>query len=120
MPMPSLPTRLFATSLALALAATTAAAGPIVYRPINPGFGGFSDNADYLIALADIQNRFRDNGGGGGGGVPQISFPPITIDLGGAGGGGGATTSAAPAPAASSAAAPTGSLGPAQIQQVQP
>tara|TARA_R110002012_G_scaffold47399_1_gene124199 strand:- start:3955 stop:4260 length:306 start_codon:yes stop_codon:yes gene_type:complete len=75
----------------IAIAGTTAGAGELLYNPINPGFGGNPNNIDYLLNLAEIQNEFlesADSGsGGGGGGVPNISFPPITIDLGGTGGG---------------------------------
>ena len=85
--------RLF-TAFALAIAPVPALAGKLIYKPINPGFGGFSNNIDYLLPLAQIQNQFVDNGGGGGGGgPPSISFPPITIDLG------GGTDTPAPAPA---------------------
>lgn len=84
--------RVIRSSLAIiVLAGTTAGAGELLYNPINPGFGGNPNNIDYLLNLAEIQNEFvetADSGsGGGGGGVPSISFPPITIDLGGAGGG---------------------------------
>lgn len=80
------------SSLAIvAITATTVSAGELLYNPINPGFGGNPNNIDYLLNLAEIQNEFTETsgggGGGGGGGVPDISFPPITIDLGNVGGG---------------------------------
>lgn len=65
--------------------ASSAAAEDLVYTPVNPGFGGNPNNFDYLVGLAQIQNQFSGGGGGDGGGVPQITFPPITIDLGGVG-----------------------------------
>lgn len=78
----------------LAITATTVSAGELLYNPINPGFGGNPNNIDYLLNLAELQNEFTETasgGGGGGGGVPDISFPPITIDLGNVGGSGGGT-----------------------------
>lgn len=68
---------------------TVVSAGDLIYFPTNPSFGGNPNNFDNLIGLAQIQNPFTESGGGGGGGVPNISFPPITIDLGGIGGGSG-------------------------------
>lgn len=70
----------------LSATATQVAASELVYRPVNPGFGGFSANYNYLIGLADIQNQHADGGGGGGGDAvfPEIDFPDIDIDLGGA------------------------------------
>lgn len=71
-----------------ALVANTAAAGDLIYRPVNPAFGGPSNNVDYLLGTAQLQNKHPASqgggGGGGGGGVPNISFPDISIDLGGA------------------------------------
>ncbi|WP_224826159.1 curli assembly protein CsgF [Cognatishimia sp. MH4019] len=68
------------------LFAGTAFAGDLIYRPINPAFGGNPNNFDYLLGTAQIQNQhLPDQGsGGGGGGVPNIDFPDISIDLGGA------------------------------------
>ncbi|MDF3384595.1 MULTISPECIES: curli assembly protein CsgF [unclassified Sulfitobacter] len=73
----------------VATTTTAVSAGELLYNPINPGFGGNPNNIDYLLNLAEIQNEFVETseGGGGGGGVPDISFPPITIDLGNVGGG---------------------------------
>lgn len=67
----------------LGLAAAPVAAGDLIYFPKNPSFGGNPDNFNSLIGLAQIQNQHLEGGGGGSGGVPNISFPPITIDLGG-------------------------------------
>lgn len=95
-------------ALAIALSPVPALAGNLVYQPINPGFGGFSNNIDYLLPLAQLQNQHVDSGGGGGGGggAPAISFPPITIDLGGAG-----TPAATPPAATPPAAAPQMTVG---------
>tara|TARA_R100000322_G_scaffold78680_2_gene49397 strand:+ start:2434 stop:2742 length:309 start_codon:yes stop_codon:yes gene_type:complete len=77
----------------VAITATAVSAGELLYNPINPGFGGNPNNIDYLLNLAEIQNEFVETAGGGGGdgggggGVPNISFPPISIDLGNVGGG---------------------------------
>jgi opacity protein-like surface antigen len=81
--------RILLASLAgLILLAAPAAAADLIYRPINPGFGGNPNTFDYLIGMAQIQNQHVPQGGGGGGGaIPEINFPPITIDLGGVGGG---------------------------------
>lgn len=62
-----------------------AVAENLIYRPVIPAFGGNPNNFDYLIGLAQIQNKFTIPQSGGGG-VPDISFPPIVIDLGGVGG----------------------------------
>ncbi len=75
--------------LAGALPAGAVAASELIYRPINPSFGGNPNMSSHLINLAQLQNKHAASGGGGGGGIPQINFPPITIDLGGIGGGGG-------------------------------
>ncbi|MFG6569896.1 MULTISPECIES: curli assembly protein CsgF [Sulfitobacter] len=60
-----------------------------VFQFQSPGLGGDPNLFGYLFSLADAQNEFVASGGadGGGGGVPQITFPPISIDLGGLGGG---------------------------------
>ncbi|MFG6596085.1 curli assembly protein CsgF [Sulfitobacter sp. 1A13368] len=80
---------------ALLTSAGAATAGDLIYQPINPGFGGFSDNFGYLIGTAQIQNQYLpESEGSGGGGAPDISFPPIVIDLGGV----GTPTPAVPAP----------------------
>jgi hypothetical protein len=72
-------------------------ASELIYRPFNPSFGGNPNLSSHLINLAQIQNRFGQRSGGNGG-VPQINFPPISIDLGGVGsvlgGGNGSTTPA--------------------------
>lgn len=59
--------------------------GELIYTPVNPGFGGFPNNYDYLQNLADIQNGFAESGGGNSG--PIIDFPDFNIDLGGGVGG---------------------------------
>lgn len=75
------------------------AASELIYRPINPGFGGFPANFNNLLTLADIQNTKRDDSAGGGnGGLPTIEFPDIDIDLGGIGGGTTPTAPATPTP----------------------
>lgn len=80
---------------ALLTLAPTAWGSELIYRPLNPSFGGNPNLSSHLINLAQIQNRFASNGGGGG--VPQISFPPISIDLGGVGDAlGGADTPTSP------------------------
>ena len=64
---------------------TAAFSGELLYNPINPAFGGNPNYADYLFSSAQLQNQHVPESGGGGGGnqgVPQINFPPITIDLG--------------------------------------
>ena len=76
-----------------AIAATSLsrpALADFIYQPVNPAFGGSPLMEDYLIGTAQIQNKFvnqNSGGGGGGGGAPDISFPPIVIDLGGGGSG---------------------------------
>lgn len=76
-----MPTRILLIAV-LASTSNIVLAAELVYRPVNPGFGGFSSNYNYLIGTADIQNQHREEGGGGGG-VPVIDFPDIDIDLGG-------------------------------------
>lgn len=66
---------------ALLLAHSSATAGDLVYQPVNPSFGGFPGNSAHLLNLADIQNQFTESSSGGG--FPDISFPDISIDLGG-------------------------------------
>lgn len=73
---------------ALVLGACTlgagAHAGELVFRPLNPSFGGNPNLSAHFINLAQIQNQHTaSNGGGGSAGIPQITFPPIMIDLGG-------------------------------------
>jgi curli production assembly/transport component CsgF len=41
----------------LALAAPRAAAGDLVYQPVNPAFGGSPLNKDFLMGTAEAQNR---------------------------------------------------------------
>lgn len=73
---------------ALALCACTIAgaamSGELIYRPLIPSFGGNPNLSGHFISLAQIQNQHTpSNGGGGSAGIPQITFPPIMIDLGG-------------------------------------
>ena len=83
------------TTATLLASAGAATAGDLIYQPINPGFGGFSDNFGYLIGTAQIQNQhLPESEGGGGSSAPDINFPPIVIDLGGV----GTPAAAAPAP----------------------
>lgn len=80
------------TALALAWV-VPAQAGDLVYQPIVPAFGGSPLYEDYLVGTAQIQNKHLPQGGGGGGGdggIGDISFPDISIDLGGGLGGGSA------------------------------
>ncbi|MDQ6986847.1 MAG: curli assembly protein CsgF [Mariprofundaceae bacterium] len=51
---------LFSMMLALVFSAGTAFAEQIVYRPINPSFGGSPSNAPGLLANANAQNNFKD------------------------------------------------------------
>ena len=85
-------------AVALVLMAAPAMAD-LIYRPFNPGFGGFANNYDYFIGQAANQNKHAETGGGGGGGgAPDIVFPDITIDLGDTGStsGGSGTLSSTP------------------------
>jgi hypothetical protein len=92
--------RLAAISAAGLIAAMTgqAFAGELVYRPINPNFGGDPLNGNYILGTAQAQQE----GGGGGsgfsidfpdfGGIPQPTPPtPPTelpdVDAAGAGAG---------------------------------
>ena len=45
---------------ALGVAATPAAAQDIVYKPIDPTFGGNPFNSSHLLGIANAQNDFRD------------------------------------------------------------
>lgn len=89
--------RLAPVVVVLAGTVTQVAASELVYRPVNPGFGGFSANYNYLIGLADIQNQHADGGGGGDTVFPEIDFPDIDIDLGGTPAAPAAPDAAAPA-----------------------
>ncbi|MEM7170364.1 MAG: curli assembly protein CsgF [Pseudomonadota bacterium] len=42
-------------------------ASELLYKPINPSFGGNPFNSAHLLGTADRQNKFREEGGGGGG-----------------------------------------------------
>jgi len=50
----------FSIALALLCSTATAFAEQIVYRPINPSFGGSPSNASGLLANANAQNNFKD------------------------------------------------------------
>lgn len=78
---------LFGVSAAVLVFSTgSVMAQDLVYQPTIPGFGGNPDNWGYLLGTAQIQNQHvPQGGGGGGGGAPDITFPPIVIDLGGIG-----------------------------------
>jgi hypothetical protein len=78
---------LFGISIVTLLtSAGSAAAGDLIYKPIIPAFGGSSNNYGYLIGTAQIQNQYLPpSDSSGGGGAPDVSFPPIVIDLGGVG-----------------------------------
>ncbi|WP_157384440.1 curli assembly protein CsgF [Nitratireductor soli] len=68
---------------ALLAAMSGVQAGQLIYRSGDPSFGGSPLLDEFLLNLADIQNKHKPSGGGSGG-PPSINFPPITIDLGGA------------------------------------
>jgi hypothetical protein len=66
--------------------ASPALAGNLRYRPTNPAFGGNPNVTGFLLGTSQIQNQHTGSSSGGdGGGAPDISFPPIVIDLGGVG-----------------------------------
>lgn len=50
---------------AMLLGSGGAAASQLIYKPVNPAFGGNPFNAAYLLGTAEAQNKFRDNGGSG-------------------------------------------------------
>jgi hypothetical protein len=85
--MTSAKTFLGLSAAALAFCSGTAMAEDLIYQPVNPGFGGNPDIFNYLLNTAQIQNQYlpSSGGGGNGGGAPDITFPPIVIDLGGVG-----------------------------------
>ncbi|WP_227368907.1 curli assembly protein CsgF [Halomonas sp. M20] len=37
-------------------------AGDLIYRPINPSFGGDPFNSSHLLQTAEIQNEYKDDG----------------------------------------------------------
>lgn len=43
------------------LAAASAAEADLIYRPVNPAFGGAPNNAVWLLESANIQNRFKES-----------------------------------------------------------
>jgi curli production assembly/transport component CsgF len=50
-----------AYAILMMIAATgTVSASELVYRPINPSFGGNPLNSSHLLSLAEIQNQFRE------------------------------------------------------------
>ena len=59
----------------LLLGASQADAGQLVYKPINPNFGGNPFIGDFLINNATIQNQNVPSDGGDSGG---IQFPDLS------------------------------------------
>lgn len=57
--------------LLLALGAQRAAAQDLVYRPINPAFGGDTFNYQWLLSSAQAQNSSKD---------PDAPAPPAQLD----------------------------------------
>ena len=53
--------RLLAATLMLATAGLVQA-GDLIYRPINPSFGGDPFNSSHLLQTAEIQNEHKDDG----------------------------------------------------------
>lgn len=51
-------TALFAA--AIAVFSTSASAEDLVYKPINPSFGGNPFNSPHLLGVANAQNKFKD------------------------------------------------------------
>ncbi|MFZ2906015.1 MAG: curli production assembly/transport component CsgF [Cyclobacteriaceae bacterium] len=51
-------------AFALMLSAYHAQAQDLVYKPINPAFGGDTFNYQWLLSSAQAQNRFEDKSGG--------------------------------------------------------
>jgi len=51
----------FAAALAALLITGTAAASPLVFRPVNPSFGGNPFNSDHLLATALQQKQFEQS-----------------------------------------------------------
>ncbi len=51
----------FAAALAALLIAGSAGASPLVYRPVNPAFGGNPFNSDHLLATAQQQKQFEES-----------------------------------------------------------
>ncbi|MDX8392131.1 MAG: curli assembly protein CsgF [Mariprofundaceae bacterium] len=51
---------LFSMILVLTCSVGTAFAEQIVYRPVNPSFGGSPNNASGLLAKANSENNFKD------------------------------------------------------------
>jgi curli production assembly/transport component CsgF len=47
--------KLFAAALVIAIPATAASAGDLVYTPINPSFGGNPGNSSHLLSIASAQ-----------------------------------------------------------------
>jgi len=50
---------LVAAAVAVLLIAGPASAGPLVYKPVNPAFGGNPFNSDHLLATAQQQKQFE-------------------------------------------------------------
>ncbi|WP_395622495.1 curli assembly protein CsgF [Sphingomonas daechungensis] len=45
---------------AIAVCSTSASAEDLVYKPINPSFGGNPFNSSHLLGIANSQNKFKD------------------------------------------------------------
>ncbi|MEI2297363.1 curli assembly protein CsgF [Ensifer sp. MJa1] len=77
---------LLAATLTLA-AAGSSAASELVYRPINPSFGGDPLNGNWLLSQATAQGEAAGSSGGPGftidfpdfGGVPQPDPDPVEL-----------------------------------------
>jgi len=68
-----------AAALIIGLGTGTVAADQLVYRPINPAFGGNPFNDDFLLSTAEIENQYADDGGGGLGSSDPIDEFATTL-----------------------------------------
>ncbi len=48
------------SAVGLAMAAASAGAGELKYRPVNPSFGGDPFNSSHLLGIANAINKFED------------------------------------------------------------
>ena len=53
---------LLIAAIMFAISPTDGWSGDLVYRPVNPSFGGDPFNSGHLLSLAQIQNQFLDDG----------------------------------------------------------